>query len=94
LANFATSGVEESWEESWMVEGSGMFWSSWDEGSFGVIRGKGFEMLEVLEGMVVWKDEGMVGGRRVGYFSGCLGGRGRLKKGVVNKGEAKQDIRE
>jgi len=36
----------------------------------------------------------MVGGRRVGYFSGCLGGRGRLKKGVVNKGEAKQDIRE
>jgi ubiquinone/menaquinone biosynthesis C-methylase UbiE len=28
LATFAMNAEEESWEESWLVEGSGMFWVS------------------------------------------------------------------
>jgi len=46
------------------VEGSGMFWSSWDEGkSLEMVREAG---LEVLEGNVVSEEE--VGGREVGFL--------------------------
>jgi SAM-dependent methyltransferase len=66
LANFAAIASEESWMESWLVEGSGMFWSSWDErGSLEMVRGAGFE---VLEGRVVWEDEGSIGGSSVGFL--------------------------
>jgi len=91
LANFATSGVEESWQKSWLVEGSGMFWSSWgEEGSLGMVRGNGFD---VLEGRVVWEDERLVGGTtvRVGFLW-VLGRKGgtNADREVVNDGEAKQ----
>jgi SAM-dependent methyltransferase len=66
LANFATSGVKESWEESWVVDGNAMFWSSWDkEGSLGMIRGVGFE---VLIGEAAWEDEELVGGGKVSFL--------------------------
>jgi SAM-dependent methyltransferase len=64
LANFAATGSEGSWQENWLVEGSGMFWSSWDEGqSLEMVREAG---LEVLEGNVVSEEE--VGGREVGFL--------------------------
>jgi SAM-dependent methyltransferase len=64
LANFAATGSEGSWAESWLVEGSGMFWSSWDGGrSLEMVREAG---LEVLEGNVVSEEE--VGGREVGFL--------------------------
>jgi ubiquinone/menaquinone biosynthesis C-methylase UbiE len=76
LANFSATGNEESWKESWLVEGSGMFWSSWDEGkSLGMVEEAG---LEVLEGKVVWEDEGLVGGREVGFLW-VLGRKGEAK---------------
>ncbi len=64
LATFAAAGSEGSWQESWLVEGSAMFWSSWDEGkSLEMVREAG---LEVLEGNVVLEEE--VGGREVGFL--------------------------
>ena len=66
LANFAAKGSEESWNESWLGEGHGMFWSSWDEGKTSeIVKMAG---LEILEGNVVWEDEGVVGGREVGFL--------------------------
>jgi SAM-dependent methyltransferase len=64
LANFAAMGSEGSWAESWLVEGSGMFWSTWDEGkSLEMVKEAG---LEVLEGNVVVEEE--VGGKEVGFL--------------------------
>ena len=55
LANFAATASEESWNENWLVEGNGMFWSSWDEGTtLKMVKDVG---LEVLEGSVVWEVE-------------------------------------
>jgi SAM-dependent methyltransferase len=74
LANFAATASEGSWAESWLVEGSGMFWSSWDEGkSLEMVREVG---LEVLEGNVVSEEE--VGGREVGFLW-VLGRKGEAK---------------
>jgi ubiquinone/menaquinone biosynthesis C-methylase UbiE len=86
LANFSASACEEAWQESWLAEGSGMFWSSWDEGkTVEMVKEAG---LEVLEGSVVWEDEGLVGGRNVGFLW-VLGRKG--DEGGVTKGEAKQE---
>lgn len=83
LANFAAGESEENWNENWLVEGSGMFWSSWDEGkTLKMVRGAG---LEVLEGSVVWEDEGSAGERNVGF----LWVFARKGEGVIGKGDGK-----
>lgn len=64
LANFAATASEESWNENWLVEGRGMFWSSWDEGTtLEMVKGVG---LDVIEGNLVWEEE--ADGRKVGFL--------------------------
>jgi ubiquinone/menaquinone biosynthesis C-methylase UbiE len=88
LANFSASASDESWKESWLVEGSGMFWSSWEEGqTLDMVKAAG---LEVLDGLVEWEDEGPVGGGKVGFLwvLARKEGEGGFRKGEATQSQA------